>query len=200
MMMMNCFCGMVDQQKAFSLISSRDHCQRFSPLRISDMPRAGFEPAQNLSSGLVKWSCAVVITTTPQCHYTAAFSRKGRFCPLQTLEKDKTAQTVFEDMGFSDGIQEEFKVIEKFTCTLYRHPKFNSVNEVRLELFLKKYQPKKKEVVISCIKKMEGSFLPLYASVLQQKTNRTNHKSQGNRFHHGQVTHQYQTLWTVAGN
>ena len=28
MMMMNCFCGMVDQQKTFSLISSRDHCQR----------------------------------------------------------------------------------------------------------------------------------------------------------------------------
>ena len=54
MIMMNCFCGMVDQQKAFSLISSRDHCQRFSPSQISDAPRAGFEPAQNLSSGLVE--------------------------------------------------------------------------------------------------------------------------------------------------
>ena len=31
MMMMNCFCGMVDQLNAFSLISSRDHCQRYSP-------------------------------------------------------------------------------------------------------------------------------------------------------------------------
>ena len=68
MMMMNCFCGMVDRQKAFSLISSRDHCQRSSPSWISDTPRAGFEPAQNLSSGLVEWSCAVVITTTPRCH------------------------------------------------------------------------------------------------------------------------------------
>ena len=79
-------------------------------------------------------------------------------------------------MGFSDDIQEgEFKVIEKFTCALYGIPKFNSVNEVKLELFLKKYQPRKKEVVISCVKKMEGSFLPPCASVLQQKTNRTNH-------------------------
>ena len=34
MMMMNCFCGMVDRQKAFSLISSQDHCQRSSPLLI----------------------------------------------------------------------------------------------------------------------------------------------------------------------
>ena len=31
MMVMNCFCGMVDPRKAFSLISSRDHCQRSSP-------------------------------------------------------------------------------------------------------------------------------------------------------------------------
>ena len=109
--------------------------------------------------------------------YTAAFLRKGKIRSLKTLEKDKTAQTVFGDMEFSAGIQEEeFKVIEKFTCALYGKPKFNSVNEVRLELFLKKYRPKRKdEVVISCVKKMEGSFLPLCASVLQQKMNRTNH-------------------------
>ena len=31
---MNCFCGMVDWLKAFSLISSQDYCQRSSPLRI----------------------------------------------------------------------------------------------------------------------------------------------------------------------
>ena len=48
--MMNCFCGMVEQRKVFLLISSRGHCQRSSPFRISDKSRAGFEPAQNLSS------------------------------------------------------------------------------------------------------------------------------------------------------
>ena len=47
MMKINFYCGMVDRQKAFSLISSRD------PLRILDTPREGFEPPQNLSSGLV---------------------------------------------------------------------------------------------------------------------------------------------------
>ena len=65
MIMMNCCCGMVDRRKAFSLISSRDHCQRSSPSRISNTPRAGFEPAQNLSSGIVQRSCTVVITTNP---------------------------------------------------------------------------------------------------------------------------------------
>ena len=37
--LINCFCGMVDRRKVFSLISSRDHCQRSSPSRICDMPR-----------------------------------------------------------------------------------------------------------------------------------------------------------------
>ena len=63
-MMINYFYGMVDQRKAFGLLSSRDHCQRSSSLWISNMPQAGFEPAQNLSSAFVEWSCALMITTT----------------------------------------------------------------------------------------------------------------------------------------
>ena len=68
MMMMNYFCGMVDQRKMFSLISSQDHRQRFSPLQISNTPQVGFEPARNLSSSFVEWSCVVVITTAPWHH------------------------------------------------------------------------------------------------------------------------------------
>ena len=68
LMKMNCFCGMVDWQKAFSLISSQDHCQRSSPSRISGTLQARFELAQNLSSGFLEWSCALVITTTPWHH------------------------------------------------------------------------------------------------------------------------------------
>ena len=45
MMKINCFCGMVDGRKTISLISSQDHCQRFSPSQISDTSRAVFEPA-----------------------------------------------------------------------------------------------------------------------------------------------------------
>ena len=51
--MMNCFRRMVDRRKAFSLISSQDHCQRFSSSQISDTPRAVCKSAQDLSSGLV---------------------------------------------------------------------------------------------------------------------------------------------------
>ena len=45
-MMMNCFCGMLDRGKTFSFISSWDHCQRSSLSRISDTPPAGFNPNQ----------------------------------------------------------------------------------------------------------------------------------------------------------
>ena len=65
--MMNCFCGMVEWRRAFSLVSTRDHRQRSSPSRISETPWAEFETAQNLSFRLVEWSCAAVITTTPSC-------------------------------------------------------------------------------------------------------------------------------------
>ena len=54
MLLMNCFCGMVDRRKA-------NHCQRFSPWRISNMPPPRFGSDQNLSSGLVEWSYAVAI-------------------------------------------------------------------------------------------------------------------------------------------
>ena len=37
-----------------SMFKFRDHCQRSSPSQISHTLRAGFEPAQNLSSGLVE--------------------------------------------------------------------------------------------------------------------------------------------------
>ena len=72
MIVMNCFCEKVDRRKTFSVISSQDHCQRSLPSQISNALQAGLEPAQNLSWGFVKWSCIVVITTTPQSAVTSS--------------------------------------------------------------------------------------------------------------------------------
>ena len=63
MVIINCFCDMFEQRRASKLISSRDLCPRSSLSRISDTPRVGFEPAQNLILGLVEWSYAEVIIT-----------------------------------------------------------------------------------------------------------------------------------------
>ena len=61
---MNCFCGLVDQRKALTLISSWNNCGGVSLSQTSDMPQAGFESLPTLSSDFVKWDCAVVITNT----------------------------------------------------------------------------------------------------------------------------------------
>ena len=76
-----CFGGMVDRRKTFNLTSSRDHCQRSSPSWIPETPRAGFEPAQNLISSFVGWSCPLVIATTP---------RSKKHCTAKTLKKRST--------------------------------------------------------------------------------------------------------------
>ena len=60
MMMMNRFCGMVDRRKTFSLISTWNYSQRFSPSQISNRPRTGVQPA---SAAFSEWSCVAVITT-----------------------------------------------------------------------------------------------------------------------------------------
>ena len=73
MMMMSCFCGMVDRRTAFSFISSHDHCQRPSPSRISDTPRAGFEPHRT------EFRFSWIKLCSSDDHYTTA-PRKGIKC------------------------------------------------------------------------------------------------------------------------
>ena len=99
MMMMNCFYGMVDRRKAFRFISSRDHCQRSSSFRISDTPQAGFEPAQNPSSGLVESSCAVVITSR-KCEKCLRYSMnriQSKDHRIQAYEINKISFSCFDD-------------------------------------------------------------------------------------------------------
>ena len=70
-------------------------------LRYIDVRKLFNKLRKNLSRALPAFHVFIGID------YTAAFSRKGKIRALKTLEKDKTTQTVFGDMGFSDDIQEE---------------------------------------------------------------------------------------------
>ena len=113
--MMNCLCGMVDRQKAVSVTSSRDHCQISSRSRIFDTPRAGFEPAQNSSSGLLEWSCAVVITTILHYHHT-------KFCSSDEANLDFqqfTQQVHLSYLTLKNSLAKEIiipviKLVQKF--------------------------------------------------------------------------------------
>ena len=56
----NCSAKWSMDKRHLNVISSWDHCQRFSPSQISDMQWPGFEPILSLSSDFV---CAEVINT-----------------------------------------------------------------------------------------------------------------------------------------
>ena len=58
----------VDRRKAFSLITRRDHSQKFSSSQISHMPQVGFELADNLPLSYFESRFSVVIATTPRSH------------------------------------------------------------------------------------------------------------------------------------
>ena len=84
LMMMNCFCGIVDQRKRFSLIFDWGHCQRPSSLWMSDILQAGFNLCRT-SPALVELSCAVVITTTSQLHCDDEPSCNGAACNISSV-------------------------------------------------------------------------------------------------------------------
>ena len=64
---MNCSCELIDGRKTLSFITSWNNCHTFSPSQVSNTPRGGFEPAQNLRSGFTDWSWPEEITTAPRC-------------------------------------------------------------------------------------------------------------------------------------
>ena len=62
------FCGIVDGQKSAKPYSCCYNCRRFPSSKTSDMSQPEFEPAHNLDSDSVWWSCGVVIATKLRCH------------------------------------------------------------------------------------------------------------------------------------
>ena len=66
-------------------------------------------------------------------------------------------QEVFDRIGLQEKINEDDSTeIEKYVCTIYDGKRLASVDEVHLELFLKKYTPKKRRL-ISNIRKFKGA-------------------------------------------
>ena len=79
-------------------------------------------------------------------------------------------------MGFDEKVSEEtFSTIEHYVCTINGKPKLKSVNESRLDIFLKKYKLKSKNEVINSVRKFDWSSLPPCSRVLWQKVLRTNY-------------------------
>ena len=75
------------------------------------------------------------------CNYTASFNRKGKIGPVKQLEKDESAQQLSSKLTNWDAITEEdIQAAEGIACAMYEKKRFQFVDELRLELFLKKYK------------------------------------------------------------
>ena len=79
-------------------------------------------------------------------------------------------------MVFHEKVSEEpFSTNEDYVGTIFRKRKLKSVNESRLDIFLKKYKSKSKGEVINCVRKLDRSSLPPCPRVLWQMVLRTNY-------------------------
>ena len=68
-----------------SLISSRDHCQKFLQLKTSNKPQAGFKTVHNQSSDLKEYNYEVVIITTSSCQVMLFYLFRGDTRMTSTL-------------------------------------------------------------------------------------------------------------------
>ena len=69
-----------------------------------------------------------------------------------------------------DDIRED---IVKFTCIVYGKKKLTSINEVRFQIFSRKYKPnEKKNKTIMDVKSLDGSAMRPCSRVLQEKITR----------------------------
>ena len=110
------------------------------------------------------------------CDYTASFSRRGKSRPLKLLQKDPDVMTLFGSLGNRETVTaEQLKIAENFVCQMYGKTKCESVDDARLDIFFKKYQPKKNDSPISCVRKMDDSSLPTCSRVVLEKLKRTNY-------------------------
>ena len=77
--------------------------------------------------------------------YLSAFNRRGKITPFKVLEKHPEIQAALSQLGKNEAINEsEFKMIEKL-CLFYGSKRIESVDDLRFELFVKKYKNKKVE-------------------------------------------------------
>ena len=109
------------------------------------------------------------------CDYTTSFNRKGKIRPMKLLEKNEIVQQVFSKLHDWDAITEEdIQIVEGLVCAMYGKKRFQSVDELHLELFLKKHKPNNDSLVDNA-RKLDSATLPPCSRVLLKKLKRSSY-------------------------
>ena len=80
------------------------------------------------------------------CNYTASFFKKHKVRPLKLLQKDTEAQIVLSELSALEETDENtISTIEGYICKIYASKNICKVNDLRTQIFLKKYAKIKPE-------------------------------------------------------
>ena len=80
------------------------------------------------------------------CYYTASYKRKGKVAPFKLLEKSIEAREVFTEMSTGSINSSILESVEKYLCLLYGKKTSDSIDDVRLQMFVEKYKQFTKKV------------------------------------------------------
>ena len=109
------------------------------------------------------------------CDYTASFNQQVNIRPTKLLEKNESVQQVFSKLHDWNAITEEdIQVVKGFVCAMYGKKRFQSVDALRLELFLKNYKPNN-DSLVDKVRKLDSAFLPPCSRVLLKKLKRSSY-------------------------
>ena len=107
------------------------------------------------------------------------FSHIKKINSFKKLEKDILAQIAFAQLGSSlDLTQQTENTCERFCCSIYGKQDFRSTNEVRLDIFGKKYGSSKctsTKGILNVAKGIDAGRYPPCSKVLEMKTRRANY-------------------------
>ena len=109
------------------------------------------------------------------CNYTASFNRKGKIGPVKQLEKDESAQQLSSKLTNWDAITEEdIQAAEGIACAMYEKKRFQVVDELRLELFLKKYKTNN-YYLVDKMRKLDSALLLSCSRMLLKNLKRSSY-------------------------
>ena len=106
------------------------------------------------------------------CDSTSAFRGIGKIKPIKVLEKKIDFEDTLVVLGESWDVLETLRSdLEKFTCAIYGHPRFKSLDLLRLHLLKRKCM---KTDQIDPNKSVDLATLPPCSATLKEHIKRTN--------------------------
>ena len=112
--------------------------------------------------------------------YVSSFFRKGKQVFWKKLKKSEEFINLFARFGSSNSIDNETsEKLEKFVCYIYGFPRYTSVDKVRKEMFMKKYEKTGKVIELSSIPPCSSN---LHLHAIRSNYVANIYKSQSNKY------------------